>query len=399
MIYVLVPAHNEAATVGLLLWKVRQLFTSFNREYQLIVVNDGSTDATDEILAPYTRVLPMTLLTHRVRQGYARSIEALLREAIKRSDRPRRDLAVTLQADFSESPDEALELIKRLEGGADIVVADRRRRQGAARTESIARRTLAAVARRRLGVTGADDLVGTMRGYRVAVIERLVREHGDRPFLGHQGWAADLELLARAARHARTIESVAVSGERTVAARPSRLSPLAEAWRAYRAAVALEGLPRPDIVPGAAPVEKAERAAPTPTRQQQRGHRHGERAERGERGEAGGHRGNQGRSGGRDRRGGSPKQPTTGKAARAEPRERHQAVAKSGPATPGSAEGAVAVTATPGPSGPSESSPAGQGGRKRRRRRGRGRGRGRGQETQRPDQSLPAPPPSPPSAA
>ena len=61
MIYVLVPAFDEAATVGLILWKVRQVFTAFNREYQLLVVNDGSTDATDQVLAPYTRALPLTL--------------------------------------------------------------------------------------------------------------------------------------------------------------------------------------------------------------------------------------------------------------------------------------------------------------------------------------------------
>src|SRR5437868_11280377 len=155
MIYVLIPAHNEAATVGVLLWKVRQLFTSFNREYQLIVVNDGSTDATDEILAPYTRALPLTLLSHRSRQGYARSLEVLLREAVKRTDRPKRDLVITLQADFSESPEETLELIKKLEGGADIVVADRRRREGASRAESLARRMLATLAGRKLGLTGA----------------------------------------------------------------------------------------------------------------------------------------------------------------------------------------------------------------------------------------------------
>src|SRR4051812_46035187 len=182
MIYVLVPAHNEAATIGPLLWKVRQLFTSFNREYQLIVVNDGSTDATEEILAPYTRALPLTLLNHRTRQGYARSMEALLREAVSRTDRPRRDLVITMQADFSELPDDSLELIKKLEGGADVVVADRRQRTGAQRGERLARRMLGALARRRLGVQGAGDLVGTLRGYRLATVERLVKEHGTRPF-------------------------------------------------------------------------------------------------------------------------------------------------------------------------------------------------------------------------
>src|SRR2546430_3086480 len=34
MIYVCVPVHNEARTAGLGLWKVRQGFTAFPREYQ-----------------------------------------------------------------------------------------------------------------------------------------------------------------------------------------------------------------------------------------------------------------------------------------------------------------------------------------------------------------------------
>src|SRR5207302_1493368 len=35
MIYVCVPVHNEARTAGLVLWKVRQVFTAFPREYEL----------------------------------------------------------------------------------------------------------------------------------------------------------------------------------------------------------------------------------------------------------------------------------------------------------------------------------------------------------------------------
>lgn len=398
MIYVLVPAHNEAATVGLLLWKVRQLFTSFNREYQLIVVNDGSTDATDEVLAPYTRALPLTLISHRIRQGYARSLEALLREAVKRTDRPKRDLAITLQADFSESPDDTLELIKRLEGGADVVVADRRNRVGASRMESFARRALTTMARRRLGLTGADDLVGTMRGYRVAAIQRLVREHGDQPFLGHHGWAADLELLARVARHARTIESIPVAGARAEAARPSRLRPLAEAWRAWRAAVGLQGLPRPQLADGALPVEQAERAEavarPSARREDHaesggRGGRHERHAQGERRGPRPDHR-NEGR--GKKRGSGQPG-----------PRP-DKAVAAPRPPAPSAPVAEAAANTTPATSSPdvegaAPGAPQGEGGPKRRRRRGRGRGRGRGPGPRPQGQSVPAPPAPPPSAA
>ena len=34
MIYVCIPSYNEAPTVGLLLWKIRQVFAAFPREYR-----------------------------------------------------------------------------------------------------------------------------------------------------------------------------------------------------------------------------------------------------------------------------------------------------------------------------------------------------------------------------
>ena len=46
MIYVCIPSFDEAPTVGLLLWKIRQVFAAFPREYQLLVLDDGSTDTT-----------------------------------------------------------------------------------------------------------------------------------------------------------------------------------------------------------------------------------------------------------------------------------------------------------------------------------------------------------------
>src|SRR6267143_1098246 len=124
MIYVCVPVHNEAKTAGLVLWKVRQVFTAFRREYQLLVCDDGSTDGTAAVLAGYARVLPMTVVTHGGRAGYGRSLEELLRLALRRTDRPKRDCAIVLHADFAHLPEAMDEMVKRLESGADVVVAE-----------------------------------------------------------------------------------------------------------------------------------------------------------------------------------------------------------------------------------------------------------------------------------
>src|SRR6266545_3175105 len=131
MIYVCVPVHNEASTVGLVLWKVRQVFTAFQREYQIIACDDASTDGTTDVLISYARVLPLTVIKHQTRQGYARSLEELLRLALQRTDRPKRDCAITLHADFVHAPETMEEMVKRLESGADLVVAEQYRVRGA----------------------------------------------------------------------------------------------------------------------------------------------------------------------------------------------------------------------------------------------------------------------------
>ena len=234
MIYVCVPVHNEASTVGLVLWKVRQVFTAFQREYQIIACDDASTDGTTDVLISYARVLPLTVIKHQTRQGYARSLEELLRLALQRTDRPKRDCAITLHADFVHAPETMEEMVKRLESGADLVVAEQYRVRGASPwPERWARQW----APRLLRVGGGvKDSISGFTALRLIVLRQATRGGGggDAPLLTAEGWAANAELLARLGAHARRIEVVSSDARYDLKQRPSRSSPwqqLLAAWR------------------------------------------------------------------------------------------------------------------------------------------------------------------------
>jgi hypothetical protein len=231
MIYVCVPVHNEASTVGLVLWKVRQVFTAFEREYQIIACDDASTDGTADVLTSYARVLPLTVIKHRSREGYARSLEELLRVALQRTDRPKRDCAITLHADFVHAPETMEEMVKRLESGADLVVAEQYRSLGA---RSWPERWARQWAPRLLRVGGGvKDSISGFTALRLIVLRQALRG-GDAPLLTAEGWSANAELLARLGTHARRIEVVPSAARYDLKQRPSRSKPwqqLLSAWR------------------------------------------------------------------------------------------------------------------------------------------------------------------------
>lgn len=209
MIYFCIPALNEERTVGVVLWKLRQVMTELQRDFQIVVVDDASTDASQEVLSPYVRVLPLTLIRNEQQLGYAASLEIALREAVRRSPYPKRDAIITLQADFTEDPDQVPALIKRIEAGADLVTSEPRFDDGTPPNVRRARRFFRWLVRGREWAQLADPFSG-LRAYRVMTIKRAIETRGSARLLSWEGVGANAELLAQSIPHSRrndTIES------------------------------------------------------------------------------------------------------------------------------------------------------------------------------------------------
>ena len=243
MIYICIPSYNEAPTVGLLLWKVRQVFAGFPREYHLLVLDDGSNDLTAEVLERYTRVLPLTVTRHRERIGYAASVEELLRQAVERTDRPKRDSAVLMHADFAHSPHCIPDLVRRIESGADIVIAQAKLQGEPSHGRRLVRRLAPVLLRGVVTVPGVSDVVSGFAIFRLVTLRNAFR-NGAAPLLTTQGWAANAELYDRAARHARRVETIAAVERRDLRQRPSRVGSWDAAMTIWRARGPLRHLPR-----------------------------------------------------------------------------------------------------------------------------------------------------------
>lgn len=228
MIYVCIPAHNEARTIGVLLWKTRNVLGEFGRDYRVVVHDDASDDETADVLQRYRRSLPLTILRSEDRIGYGRSVEVLLRHVLAEAAYPKRDCAVVMQGDFTESPTDVVSLVKVLEGGADIVAGavspDGPSHAKAMRLARWASRTfLRGVVH---GAPVSDPLAG-QRAYRVIVLKKAFGDRAaDDRLIQSEGWAANVELLGRLAPHARRIGEAPLELRCDLRQRPSRFQPV-----------------------------------------------------------------------------------------------------------------------------------------------------------------------------
>ncbi len=203
MIHIGIPVHNERETIGPLLWRIRELLYGEQRQFRVLVCDDASDDGTAEALERYPRVLPLTVLRNEERRGYAATLDRLIRATLRRSGYPRRDAFVSLQGDFSDPPERLPEMLRRFEGGADLVTVAR------GDSEPLPRRLTRAggqlCARHLLSAPAVTDPYASLRLYRLFALERAA---GEEPLLRYEGWAANAALLLQVWPFVRRFEEI-----------------------------------------------------------------------------------------------------------------------------------------------------------------------------------------------
>jgi glycosyltransferase involved in cell wall biosynthesis len=233
LIYICIPTYNESETVGVLLWRIRRVFQDYSREYEILVYDDGSTDGTGAILEPYSEVIPLTVLRGDDQKGYGFALDRLCREVSRRTRYARRDALIVMQADFTDQPEHIPELVKRFEGGADIVAARQEVSEAPLAVRRL-RRIADWIQRTALPKAGEADPFTTFRLYRISVLRDLMKALGDNPLVTSTGWAANAELLIKASKFARRVETVDLAPRYDVRTRPTRVRPFADALNLFR---------------------------------------------------------------------------------------------------------------------------------------------------------------------
>lgn len=113
-ISVIIPAYNEEKNIGNLLSETTSIMDSLYVPYEIIVVNDGSSDKTGIIASAYKA----TVLSNGKNRGKGYA----LRHALKFAQG---DIIVTIDSDGEHKPKEIPDLLEPLYNGTDVVAGSR----------------------------------------------------------------------------------------------------------------------------------------------------------------------------------------------------------------------------------------------------------------------------------
>jgi glycosyltransferase involved in cell wall biosynthesis len=121
---IVVPAYNEAEVLGLFHARLTRALAGIGETWELVLVNDGSADATLEVMRDLRARDPRIAIVNLSRNfGKEIALTAGL-------DHARGEAAVIIDADLQDPPELIGELVATWRRGFDTVYARRRRRDG-----------------------------------------------------------------------------------------------------------------------------------------------------------------------------------------------------------------------------------------------------------------------------
>jgi dolichol-phosphate mannosyltransferase len=185
---VVIPARDEEASLPATVRRIHQTFLRENVPHEIVVVDDGSRDATWAVLQDLQREVPtLAPLQNPGPNGFGRAV-------IHGLNHIQGDACVIMMADASDSPDDAVRYWRLLNEGWDCVFGSRFIRGGRVvdypRVKLLVNR-LANLFIEILFNIRLNDTTNAFKAYRRAAIE------GCRPFLApHFNLTVELPLKA-----------------------------------------------------------------------------------------------------------------------------------------------------------------------------------------------------------
>lgn len=166
-ISVVIPLFNEEESLPELCAWIKKVMNENNFTYEVILVDDGSSDNSWNVVKEINKVSP-EFKGIKFRRNYGKS--AALNKGFEKAQG---DVIITMDADLQDSPDEIPELYRMIrDEGWDLVSGWKKKRYDAKLTKNIPSKIYNSVTRRMSGVKLHDMNCG-LKSYRKEVVKAI----------------------------------------------------------------------------------------------------------------------------------------------------------------------------------------------------------------------------------
>lgn len=222
MLYIVLPAYNEAEALPVLLEAIEQNCAPI--PHQIVVVNDGSTDSTWDVAHNYSLAHEnLHLVNHVQNQGLGAALNSGFQYVLNSNQKCTRagdradqeqvvpDILITMDADNTQPADCIPLLCEQICLGADLVIASRYVHGGEQHGLSLGRRLLSWGAGRVMQyfvpITGVRDYSCGYRAYRLSLLAQGTRLYGPNIIVS-RNFSGMVELLLKVAPLAKHVTEV-----------------------------------------------------------------------------------------------------------------------------------------------------------------------------------------------
>lgn len=166
-ISVVIPLYNEAESLPELEAWIERVMNENGFSYEILFINDGSTDSSWEVIEELSRKNP-AVKGVCFRRNYGKS--PALNEGFRRA---KGDVVITMDADLQDSPDEIPELYRMITQDKFDLVSGWKQKRFDPLSKTIPTKLFNATARRVSGIKNLHDFNCGLKAYRNAVVKHI----------------------------------------------------------------------------------------------------------------------------------------------------------------------------------------------------------------------------------
>jgi len=198
MILIVLPAYNEAEGLPALLQSIRHVMDESRLPYKVVAVDDGSSDATWEVIGRHAAEMPMVPVRHEVNRGLAEALRSGLQVALGQAAGS--DVIVTMDADNTHAPGLVMRMLGLIREGHDVVIGSRYVAGARVVGVPLHRRFLSYSAsllmRTVFPITGVRDYTCGFRAYRASTLQAAFTLYSER-LISQKGFSCMVDILLK----------------------------------------------------------------------------------------------------------------------------------------------------------------------------------------------------------